>query len=149
MKKLVLPALALSLIFTACSKTKKNDPSGGSSFKIGNKNYAVSTVLNFEEGLAAISGTNYLTINFNNKTLPTVSGVYQVSYDSIPNSLFFLVVTIQGSDTVGYFPAGPATANVTVSGGKVGVSFTGVKTYKFNNGGFFDSVMISANVKQN
>lgn len=154
MKKLILSASAMALLFTACKKDDDNNGGGGSSntFKIGSSTYtSVNVIAASNGGVSTLSASdasgNGFAVLFT--ALPTASGTYTITDGLFPTSANEVtLMATRASDTTSFFATGtPAqTVNVTVSGGKISVTTPTVWAKELF--ATDDSVQISANIKQ-
>jgi hypothetical protein len=148
MKKMILAAACLTLVFAACKKSDDNGGGVGSQqFKIGPNTYTALAVVGTGSGLGAIAtGGNSLSINFPGTTLPTASGSYTIVSGTPTGTQLSFGAIKDTSDFYSPSLATAGTATVTVDGGKVSVSFENIWAKNITNAN--DSLQISANLKQ-
>lgn len=147
MKKAIFGILVLTLMITATSCKKNNSSSGGSwtfknnTYNVGASSSALGTLL-FSD-LSA----NSLSFDFGS-ALPTTGGSFLV-VNSSPSAANQVYITASVGGT-SYDATGGNGSNqhvtVTVSGGKVSVSGSGVELQNFTNAS--DSAAVSCNVSQ-
>ena len=156
MKKILLSAAVLAVVFTGC---KKDDDNGGGTatnqWKIAGTTYtAVSNGVNSLLGTLIGAGMNGSTgssfsIGFNGLTTPTTGGTYKiVSADNLDADDEISVSASVGSGTgTAYQSTGNdnMTAAVTVNGGKVSVTVPEIWAKNMDGN---DSVKVSGNLTQ-
>jgi hypothetical protein len=145
MKKILLSATALTLLFASC---KKDDDKGTSeNFVVGSTTYPVvdGGVINGPTLLATSGDLNNIssfTVMFNGTAAPTASGSYKV-VAGLPGANEISVNTMISNGASSYISTGHdnVSAAVTVNGGKVSINLP--KTWAVKPGGG-DSVQVSA-----
>lgn len=143
MKKLIFPAFAiLILLCTSCSKTSNSSNNGsGGSWTLNSNNYPAVTCIGNQYGIqgtltAATTATQAanasdIVLTFYN-TLPTTPGNFVViSGNGNPTSSnqVQILTTVNGITGTTYLSTGAGTNQtvyVTVSGGKISVSGSGI-----------------------
>lgn len=151
MKKILLGAAALSVMFaTSC---KKNDDKGGpsSTFTLNGTSYTPSTVMKQSvSGMTAIMGTdntNTFEVIFN--TTPTASGTYKIS-ETASAADEITVAAANGSSTTYTGLDNSATATVTVNSGKISVVVPQISAIRMNTSTMaMDTVKISGTLVEN
>ena len=148
MKKLLLGAVALTMLATACKKSDDSTPAN--SWKVGANSYTAATVAGsgtsgFYTLTAVDASANGLTFTFNGTTAPT-AGTYKVSSAIIPPA--GQVSFVASVSPKAYSPTGNdnISAVVTVNSGKVSVSLP--NAWAKSSSSATDSVQVSANVTQ-
>lgn len=151
MKKILLGAAALSVMFaTSC---KKDDDKGGpsSTFKLAGTSYTPSTVAKQSvSGMTAIMGTdntNIFEVLFN--TTPTASGTYKIVEN--PTAADELTVAAMSGTTAEYSGlSSTSTATVTVNNGKLTVVIPEISAERTNMTTMVtDTVKISGTLVEN
>ena len=148
MKKLLLGAVALTMLATAC---KKSDDGGTSNtWKVGSSSYTATTVAGNGNGgaygVTASSGTDGITFTFNGAAAPA-SGSYKVVKALIPAAGQVSFIANKGT-TDFYTPTGNdnISATVTNNGGKITVNMP--NAWAKTSSSATDSVQVSANLTQ-
>jgi hypothetical protein len=136
MRKLLLSAAAMTLLFTACKKDDDNGTGNGlgtNEWKIGATTYkpiTAQTVIG-ASGVLTASGMNgtqsgTFTTYFNNATFPTTGGQFKIvdNPDAADEILINVITSDMGSNakTYGSTAGTTATATVTVTNGKITIS---------------------------
>ena len=152
MKKLLLGATALTLLFSAC---KKDDtPTGPSNYiKIGSETYNVTGFTPIANAVAVSGGSGSnsgsITFSFGTGAGAPSSGTYKVVEDATAsNEVELSVGRFNGTTTTGYGSIGTSTVNVTVAtdGGKMSISMPEVQVKQLIGG--TETITVSANAKQ-
>jgi len=148
MKKFLLGAVALTLMFTAC---KKDDENGtpANTFKVGATTYTTSTVQT-TGNIVIAGGTNgtaggSITFSFPGSAAP-VAGTYRVVENATAaNQVEFLAA----GGTTGYASTGVGTVDAVVSfdGTKIKISMPDAPAKDFMGG--TAEVMVNANITGN
>jgi hypothetical protein len=132
MKKLLLGAVALTMLATACKKDDENGTPSNTITVDGN-NYALIATNGFNVSGSTVmasgtSGTNAgtITLDFPGSAAPTAGTYKIVSNDSTvgANQVSFAAATTNGGTANLYEStgAGNVSATVTVNGGKIAIS---------------------------
>jgi len=142
MKKILLSATALTLLFASCKKD--DDKGAGNSWTLNGTNYGVSTTQRTATSLTATSGGTS-TVMFMFDALPTTSGTYVIGGTGA-NSMDILASTLNGTTPSLYSNTSvTANATVTVNGGKITINTPEIWVEGMSD----DSVKFSANVIEN
>lgn len=157
MRKILLSAAAVTMLFTACKKKDDNGTGNGlgkNQWKVGSTTYN-SLGVSGAMGLIVASGTNggtelsTFTVGFANNAYPTSGGQFNiVDVANDPNELSVNVGTSNtggNSQAWGSSASGNPQATVTVDGGKVTVSIPQITV----TGASSSSTTFSGNVTQN
>jgi len=133
MKKILLGAAALSVMFaTSC---KKNDDKSGpsSTFTLAGTSYSPSTVAKQSTGsvtvLMGTDQTNSFGVMFN--TVPTANGTYKIMEDATAADEV-QIVAANGQTTLYGSLDNTATATVSVNGGKITVTVPEISAERTN-----------------
>ncbi len=120
MNKLILGALALTVIAASCKKSEDSGPTN--TYSVNGTSHSPSTVVRqaLINGLQAVegNGTSASQVLVSFKTLPTADGTYKVV--SSADSANQVDITYQsGANLYDSYDKSTANATVTVSGGKI------------------------------
>jgi hypothetical protein len=158
MRKLLLSAAAMTLLFTACKKKDDNGTGNGlgkNEWKIGSTTYKPLTaqLVSGSNGVLTgigMNGTNSGTITFyfNDATFPTTGGQFKIVDN--PNADDEILINVATSDMSANTKAYGSTANtnasatVTVEGGKISISVPEITVTNTNS----ESTTFSGNATQ-
>lgn len=151
MKKILLGAAALSVMFaTSC---KKNDDKSGpsSTFTLAGTSYTPSSVVKGTNlGMTALmgtDGTNAFYVLFS--AAPTASGTYKIVENASANDQLQIVASSGQTNLYSSIDVS-ATANVTVNGGKITVTIPEISAERTNvSTAATDTVKISGTLIEN
>jgi hypothetical protein len=122
MKKMILGAAALALMFTACKK-KEEESKPSNFWKVGSNTYTALQVNSTGGGILTAAttenGGNSIGVTFNGNSLPTTGGTYIVKQTTTADNEVSVIAT--ESSTAGVYTVGSGTLTVTVNNGKVTV----------------------------
>jgi hypothetical protein len=150
MKKLLLPAAALTLIFFACKKKGSGDDGpapvdGNNKWKVGESSYTASAMSVNGGLITATNDTQSVSVTFSDGSLPSANGTIPVSH-AFGTGLSIAVTegTVPVHDI--YYSTGKESKNatVTINNGKVTVSVPTVWAKNLKG----DSLQVSANLIQ-
>lgn len=134
MKKSLVLFLSFALLLSACKKDHNGSGTGANTWNFKGIDYTAETVVYVNGGSAAnlsASATGATAISADGLTFafttpPTSSGQLLIADSGDPNTLLVSVSKLSGSTTTFYLNQETnIMANVTVSNGKVSVSFPG------------------------
>ncbi len=152
MKRNMIFCACITFLLIACSKHKDSGSSSANSWTFAGHSYKASTVVYINGGgaanlSAAASGSTSTSADglvFSFTTPPTASGQMLITDSNDPNTVLIGISNLSGTTTTFYTnSATDVNANVTVSNGKVGISFPG-KIWLHNLSDFNDSAQVSA-----
>lgn len=151
MKKILLGAAALSVVFaTSCKKSDDNNSSPSNSWTVNGTSHSASMVTKTSTTGASTltaadaSGNSFIVVF---KTYPTANGTYHVSGDIIPQNNTDVTIGVSGS-TGQFFSLGNDNVNatITVNSGKVNVSLPDTWVGSVTG---TDSVKVNGNITEN
>jgi hypothetical protein len=150
MKKMILFASVIFLL-SSCSKDNKSTNNSGNTWTFGNTTYTgtlVTYVNAGDESNLASTATGYTATSSNSIIFtfinpPTSSGQIPITNSADPNTVMVSTSNLTGTTTTFYdCDVTGVMASVTISGGKISVTFPG-KIWLHNIQNFNDSAQVS------
>jgi hypothetical protein len=134
MKKNLILCSCLALLFAACKKDHDDSSNSANTWTFKGNTYKAATVVyvdaggqaNLSAGATGATATSADGLAFLFNTPPTTSGQMLITDTGDPNTIMVSTSNLTGSLSTFYLNGETnVQANVTVSGGKVSVSFPG------------------------